>query len=96
MDRRNFLKGLTALVATISLPKISIEERYSFKLFRPTGFVIPVDKISIRNNIYNAQIKELLLTELKSMKFTPILGESDGQPQHSDYQSPGGKETSIY
>lgn len=72
MDRRSFLKGFTALVAVSAVPKVVVETVIQV---RPSGFNTPVNEHLIRSNIYNRQIKEMLLDELNAMKFTEILDD---------------------
>lgn len=67
MDRRGFLKGLFATAAVLRMKSVVQ------LLPKATGFAAPFNGELMRSKLWNAQIKELLLDELNSMKFTKIL-----------------------
>jgi hypothetical protein len=57
----------TTAVLRISPPIIALEEA--------PGFAVPLKGHLMRQALWNAQIKEMLLDELNSMKFTEIFEE---------------------
>lgn len=60
--RRGFLSGVAATMATLALPEIGLPKL--------SGFAVPVNEYLIRSTIWTQQIREALLDDLISMKFT--------------------------
>lgn len=60
LSRRGFLLGTAAVAVSSQLSALPLAS---------TGFEVPVNAHLIRSQIWAAQIKEMLLEELTSMKF---------------------------